>query len=117
MRTCTLCSAPYLARGFCRKHYLRWHRYSDPSIVLQRRGEPSADKDGYLIRWVNGRCVKEHRLIVERHLGRPLLPSEHVHHFNSKPTDNRIENLQVIGVREHGAMHANERWARHAGGA
>ena len=27
------CAAKVIARGMCRKHYLRWHRHGDPSIV------------------------------------------------------------------------------------
>lgn len=35
MTTCTLddCSSDVLARGMCRKHYLRWYRHGDPNIV------------------------------------------------------------------------------------
>jgi hypothetical protein len=48
----------------------------------------------------------EHRLVMQRHIGRVLLPDEVVHHRNGDRLDNRIDNLEIIPshsihLREH----------------
>lgn len=49
----------------------------------------------------------EHRVIVERHLGRKLSKDEVVHHINGNKLDNRIENLKVVSRAEHKRLHGS----------
>lgn len=48
------------------------------------------------------RYILEHRLVMERHLGRYLDPSEVVHHIDENPLNNDVANLRLFATqREH----------------
>jgi len=49
--------------------------------------------------------VHEHRLVIERELGRLLESWEHVHHSNGHRADNARQNLQLFSAGEHRRQH------------
>ncbi len=86
-----------------RGHNWQGGRYvgGDGYVRIWQPDHPFADKKGY---------VREHRIVMERYLGRVLLPSEIVHHINGDTTDNRIENLMLFSDNgEHTGYHARLR--------
>lgn len=60
---------------------------------------------GYWEIWHDGKFVGEHRLILEKHLGRKIRTDEHVHHINGNKTDNRVENLVALTKAQHNRVH------------
>lgn len=71
------------------------------------------DARGY--RWLyvteNGRRVarREHRVLMERHLGRKLEPWEVVHHKDENPANNDLNNLEVVEFGAHTGEHSKGR--------
>lgn len=40
--------------------------------------------------------ILEHRLVMEKHIGRYLSPDEVVHHIDENPSNNHIDNLELF---------------------
>lgn len=56
-------------------------------------------QDGYRYFYIDGKNVAEHRLVMERHLGRSLQSYETVHHRDGDRLNNDIVNLELWSSR------------------
>lgn len=114
---CKECASPYLTSvyhnknsGYCGRGCsakANGVRYKDQFKGPKGgnwKGGRRTDKNGYVLVWapdhpserkVSGRYMFEHRLVMEKKLGRYLEPHESVHHINGVRDDNRPENLEL----------------------
>jgi 5-methylcytosine-specific restriction endonuclease McrA len=112
-KPCAFCGAPLRLRpSEVGKRYCSWNckiaaKYKH-ALDRMHNGKPARlTHEGYVKVWEPEHAnaqqgwVLEHRLLMERHLGRPLTAAEEVDHINSDRSDNRLENLQVLAKGAH----------------
>lgn len=98
------CRGKYVSPKLSGKKHYNWKggKFKDKSgyIMIQSPNHPNRNKDN---------CVQEHRLVMEKHIGRFLNPIEVIHHINKIKYDNRIENLMLFTNNiEHLKYHRNQ---------
>jgi len=95
------CSDTYLAMGYCSAHYQRLYKNgtleSKQKVSPQTVGEVNWYKNnaGYVVGYLRGKLVAQHRIVWEQHHSCALHPFENIHHINGIRHDNRIENLEL----------------------
>lgn len=121
------CNRDARAKGLCMPHYLRQRYFgglNPEKPIGARAGKFSSTWKGGTFKTVDGRVMmiaKDHpypnhvsgyvyryRLVMEKHLGRYLLPTELVHHKNEVVDDDRLENLEVTNRADHINHHRAE---------
>ncbi len=108
---CESCAKEYnrerMRKWNIKNNPLEWHR----KTALKFKNHPnykgfSKRPDGYVRIALGGDTRKlYHRYLIEQKLGRKLLPSEIIHHKDGNPSNNKINNLEIMTQNKHAQLH------------
>lgn len=122
-RTCEVCGRE-MRRPPSQDHIVVCSRRCDADRRIKRPLDrvhngrrAKLDNYGYVMLWEPGHPNKsmkgwqyEHRLVVEKRLGRVLRSDEQVDHINGVKNDNRPANLQVLTIHDHSSKTSLTSW-------
>lgn len=100
VRTCGVkdCGQKHRAKGLCAMHYERLRTtgvIGAAAHLKARSGSGTTNKQGYRRVYVDGKLLRENRVVMARTLGRDLYSHEEVHHKNGQRADNHPANLEL----------------------
>lgn len=113
-RLCAWCTAPVTKprrgpRAFCDRECYRkwWHATKTGVGNWNWKGGEGISSGGYVI--LHKGKKYQHRLVMEKILGRPLRRAEIVHHLDGDPKNNDPANLRVMSQAAHLREHNRAR--------
>ena len=80
---------------FHKGYIITWNGYK----MIYKPEHPHSDGKGY---------IREHILVMEKHLGRYLTEDEIVHHIDENKLNNDISNLRLMTKYEHKCYHSSK---------
>ncbi len=99
--------SPWLGRKLTEEHKQKCGEWQIGEKSPKWKGGRHKSQFGYIHIYnpkhpfANGNYVFEHRLVMEKMLGRFLKPKEKVHHINGMRDDNRPKNLTLVIQNPH----------------
>lgn len=109
------CERKAMARTWCQLHYTRWKRTGDPLAVIEpaRWKRRNLMRTGYVRVWcpehpaasADGYALEHRKVWWDAHGPIPEGYEYHVHHKNGVKSDNRLENLELLTVKDHHRQH------------
>lgn len=106
------CGRKHYGYGLCKAHYGQMRGSGELRPIGAYFCGYSYDPDGYKLIYYPAHphanaagYVREHRLVMERKIGRYLVPEEIVHHLNGNRSDNDPSNLSLY---ENNGIHTSD---------